>query len=147
MLRELRDQYINPKHILKRTSRQFVLDYGWFYTPMPLHTGVKLSKKAECYNNALNLTLDDPTLVYVEGFAIGKAGVPVSHAWATDGKGHAIDNTWASPSLFVNLTGVKNKSVGSLIDDWDHDWPLLHDLGDHPEHWLQLMGKGFTKLS
>jgi hypothetical protein len=149
--------YINPKQILVRTSSQFVRDYGWFYTPAPLPKGVPLGTKAECYNNALKLALDNPNFTYVEGFAIGRGGVRIHHAWVTDGTGRAIDNTWNRPGLvyagvpfkteFVTLIGLTNDDVGSLIDDWEHEWPLLNARGDHPEQWLEPKGNGSRKLT
>jgi hypothetical protein len=158
LLRQLHDDHnSNAKRVLKRTSRQFVLDYGWFYTPAPLPMGVTLAAKAECYNNALRLVLDNSNLVYVEGFAVGKDGLPIHHAWVTDRSGRAIDNTWDTPGIayagvpfkagVVSLIGLKNQSVGSLIDDWEHDWPLLQQEGDHPERWLEIQGNGSRKLT
>jgi hypothetical protein len=147
----------NPKGFLKRTSRQFVLDFGWFYKPGPLPQGVVLANEGECFNNALILALADPKLIYVEGFAALDGGPRTFHAWVTDGTGRAIDNTWVTPGVvyagvpfkrgWVSLMGLKNKGVGSLIDDWQHDWPLLRALGDKPKTWLELEGKGFAKLT
>jgi hypothetical protein len=62
--------------LLKRTSSQFVLEYGWFYTPSPLPQKLALGPDGECYNNALRLVLDDAKLIYVEGFAAGGGGPP-----------------------------------------------------------------------
>src|SRR5437016_1844254 len=95
MLRQLRaKERTNPKGILKRTSRQFVLEYGWWYELGPLPEDVTPANPNECYNNALNLVLDDSSLTYVEGFAAEEGGPRIHHAWVTDGKGRAIDNTW-----------------------------------------------------
>jgi len=75
----------------------------------------------------------------------------------TDGSVRDIDNTWKTPDIeyggvpfkaeFVSLIGLKKKSVGSLIDDWGHGWPLLGEMGAHPERWLELKGKGFRRLA
>jgi hypothetical protein len=142
---------------LKRSSYQFLLAYGWFYTPQPLPKKAAPGAVGECYNNALKLVLDDPGLMYIEGFAAGGDGLPIHHAWATDGTGRAIDITWATPGViyvgvpfkagWVSLMGLKYKGVGGLLDDWEHDWPLLRGLGDEPEKWLELKGRGAKKLT
>ena len=147
----------NARRILKRTSCQFVLDYGWFYTPSRLSKLVGPGPEGECYKNALMLVLDNPKLTYVEGYAAGGGSHPIRHAWATDGKGRVIDNTWRlSGSVYagvpfkvawVSSTGLKNKGIGSLIIDWEHDWPLLRELGDEPQKWLEMKGKGFRKVT
>jgi hypothetical protein len=144
MLTQLRAKdSTNPKGVLKRTSKQFVLEYGWFYKRAPLPQDVVLATRGECYNNALCLALENPSFVYCEGFAAGKGGSRIHHAWVTDGRGRAIDNTWVPPGMvyagvpfkagFVSLIGLMNDGVGSLLDDWEHDWPLLRELGDYPE--------------
>lgn len=147
----------NPKGYLKRTSRQFVFDYGWFYEPHPLPEHVECAREGECYNNALRLALEDSSLIYVEGFASGKGGPPIHHAWVTDGTGRVIDNTWSVPGAvyagvpfttqFVSITGLKNEGVGSLIDDWEHDWPLLRELTDQPELWMEPRGHGVIEIA
>jgi hypothetical protein len=158
MLRQLRAKdSTNPKGYLKRTSCQFVNDYGWFYRPTPLPAGLELANENECYNNALNLALDNPSLTYVEGFAAGPGGLRIHHAWVTDGNGRAIDNTWRVPGIvyagvpfkcgFVSLTGLRNRGVGSLLDEYTNDWPLLRELSDLPDTWLQVQGKGLMRLA
>lgn len=158
MLRQLRAKDgTNPKGFLKRTSCQFVHDYGWFYEPMELPIGVEPANENECYNNALNLALHDPSLIYVEGFCAGEGGLRIHHAWATNGDGRVIDNTWRTPGVvyvgvpfqcgFVSLTGLKNRGVGSLLDDFANDYPLLRELSDQPDHWLEPRGKGFLRIA
>jgi hypothetical protein len=144
----------NPNGVLKRTPRQFVLDYGWFYKPEPLPPGIVVANEGECFNNALQLALANPNLIYVEGYALG--GYPIAHAWVTDGSGRVFDNTWATLGLayagvpfktsWVSLIGLKNKGIGSLIDDWEHGWPLCGELGDTPKFWLESKGKGTREL-
>lgn len=158
LLRQLRANYnTNLKGYLKRTSRQFVADYGWFYEPGPFPQDVACGIENECYNNALRLTLEDKSLIYVEGFAAGASGLGIHHAWATDGAGRVIDNTWREPGVvyagvpfttpFVSVTGLRNEGVGSLIDDWQHDWPLLRRLTDQPEYWMEPRGRGVIEIA
>lgn len=158
LLRQLQaEDGTDPKGYLKRTSCQFVLDYGWFYEPGPFPQEVERGVEGECYNNAFRLALQDKSLVYVEGFATGKSGLRIHHAWVTDGTGRAIDNTWRKPGIvyagvpfttqFVSITGLRNKGVDSLIDDWEHDWPLLRELTEQPEHWLEPRGRGVVEIA
>jgi hypothetical protein len=44
-----------------------------------------------CFHNALTLVLRKPGLTYVEG--ILNIGLPIEHAWCTDGAGRVIDPT------------------------------------------------------
>jgi hypothetical protein len=158
MLHRLRAKHgTNAKGVLKRTPSQFIHDYGWFYEPAPLPDAVNPGNSNECYNNALVLALNEPSLIYVEGFAAGPGGLRIHHAWATDGTGRAIDNTWDAPDVvyvgvpfkcgFVSLTGLKNKGVGSLLDDYANDFPLLRELSDEPEKWLEPGGKGIVRIA
>jgi hypothetical protein len=50
-------------------------------------------------------------------------------------------------SGFVSLMGLKNKGVGSLLDDWENGYPLLRELGDRSEEWLEPRGNGFAKVT
>ena len=111
----------------------------------------------ECHTNAVELTLDDSSLVYCEGYALFSSGsLPTIHAWVTDGDGNAIDNTWDHPGVayagvpfddsFVSASVARNSAVVSLIDDYLNDWPLRRELGEQPEEWLELAGQGRTRL-
>jgi hypothetical protein len=146
------------KAILKRTFQQFVLEYGWWYEPAELPVKFATGMPQECHKNATELALADDSLIYCEGYALFRSGsLPTLHAWVTDGQGRAIDNTWPKPSvayagvpfqsLFVNLAALKNHATISLLDDWQHNWPLRGDLGDRPEEWLELRGRGTARIS
>ena len=146
------------KAFLKRTCQEFVLEYGWWYEPIELDQKIAIGTPQECHKNAVDLTLADDSLIYCEGYALFMSGsLPTLHAWVTDGHGRAIDNTWLQPgvayagvpfkSLFVNLTSLKNHATISLLDDWQNNWPLRGDLGDRPDVWLELRGRGTAKLN
>lgn len=146
------------KAFLKRTSHQFVLEHGWWYEPVELPKQIAIGTPEECHRNAVNLALDDDSMIYCEGYALFKdASLPVVHAWVTDGHGNAIDNTWLQPgvayagvpfrSLFVNMTALKNRAIVSLLDDYQNNYPLRGDLGDRPDEWLELRGCGLMKVS
>lgn len=141
------------KALLKRTLQEFVLEYGWWYEPADIEKRFATGTPQQCHKNATDLTLADNSLIYCEGYALFEpGGLPTIHAWVTDGQGRAIDNTWPKPgvayvgvpfkSLFVNMTALKNHAIVSLLDDYLNNWPLRGDLGDRPDEWLELRGRG-----
>ncbi len=142
---------------LKRNMERFVLDYGWWYSPCPLPHGLGRGAGQHCFANAFDLARADLALVYCEGYAIGRSGKVIHHAWVTDGKGSALDNTFAEPGrayagvpfqiVFLMTRAVKNHAVICLLDDWEHDWPLLGDLGDQPNEWIEPKGYGRTRIA
>ncbi len=159
LLQFLRTSQPTPaaKALLKRTMQQFVLDYGWWYEPAELPRDVPLGTPQECHKNAIDWAMDDDSLVYCEGLALSKgSSLPILHAWVTDGHGRAIDNTWPQPGVayagvpfragFVTLTALKNDAIGSLLDDYQNDYPLRGDLGDRPDEWLELRGRGTARV-
>src|ERR1700722_8420421 len=84
------------KKLLKRTMRQFVLEYGWWYEPCGSIEDFSLGLPQHCHKNATDLILTNDSLIYCEGYALARGvGQPTLHAWVTDGMGRAIDNTWA----------------------------------------------------
>jgi hypothetical protein len=158
MLHQLRAGGGRPGNgVLRRSSCQFLLDYGWWYEPVSLPKDVAKGNPNECYQNALLLALERDELVYVEGFAAGPGGLRIHHAWVTDGKGRAFDPTWNELGVvyvgvpfnagWVSLRGLTNKGVGSVIDDLEDGFPLLDDLGDRPDEWMEPRGMGFIKVT
>jgi hypothetical protein len=145
------------KALLKRTFQEFILEYGWWYEPIKLATRIPVGTQRQCHKNAVDLTVADESLIYCEGYALFKSGsVPTIHAWVTDGQGRAIDSTWSQPglayagvpfqSLFVNMTALKNHATISLLDDYQNVYPLRGDLGDRPDEWLELRGRGVRRV-
>jgi hypothetical protein len=143
--------------LLKRTLQEFVLEYGWWYEPAEPDVKIPKGTPQQCHTNATDLTLDDDSLIYCEGYALFKCGSqPTVHAWVTDGRGRAIDNTWPKPgvayagvpfrSLFVNMTALKNRATVSLLDDFQNNYPLRGELGDRPDEWLDLRGRGTERV-
>ena len=133
------------------------MEYGWWYDPVEPSSKIPAGRPQECHKNATDLILDDETLIYCEGFAQYESGSqPTLHAWVTDGQGRAIDNTWPKPgvayagvpfkSVFITLTALKNRAMGSLLDDWQNNYPLRGQLGDCPDGWLELRGRGKERL-
>lgn len=125
--------------------------------PAELPKGIALGAPQECHKNAVDLVLADDSLIYCEGYALFKGtSLPVLHAWVTNGKGAAIDNTWPQPGVayagvpfktqFVNMTALKNHAIISLLDDYQNGYPLRGDLGDRPDEWLERRGGGVAGL-
>jgi hypothetical protein len=148
---------VAAKAPLKRTLQQFVLDYGWWYEPAEFATKMATGTPNQCHTNAVALMHADHSLFYCEGYALFQSGTdPTIHAWATDGQGRAIDNTWPQPgvayagvpfrSLYVNMTALKNRAILSLLNNYQNNYPLRGDLGDRPDEWLDLRGQGMKRL-
>ncbi len=139
---------------MKRTRYKFVIDYGLWYEPHELPNDLSRGDDQQCFMNALDLASDKKELFYVEGFAIYTAtSLPVHHAWVTTGDGKAIDPTWDSPGAayagvpfrlsFLLTTVLAEKGINSILDDYQHDWPILGTLGDRSDEWLERRGIGF----
>jgi hypothetical protein len=146
------------KTLLKRTFHEFVLEYGWWYEPTETPKQLLLGTQRQCHKNAFDLTFIDDSLIYCEGYALFESGmIPTIHAWVTDGQGRAIDNTWQQPgvayagvpfkSIFVGMTALRNRAAVSLLDDWKNKYPLRGDLGDRPDEWLELRGRGEVRVN
>lgn len=159
LLQFLRDSVPTPaaQAFLKRTFQQFVLEYGWWYYPAELPSSIARGTPNQCHKNAADLCGSDGSLIYCEGYALFKpGGLPTIHSWATNGDGRVIDNTWPQPGvayagvpfkdLFVVMTALKNHATVSLLDDYQNDYPLRGELGDRPDEWLELRGRGFAKI-
>lgn len=160
LLNYLRSSPATPaaKALLNRTSQEFVLEHGWWYKPVELPKPIAIGIPAQCHTNAVDLNLDNDSLIYGEGYALFKAtSFPVIHAWVTDGNGNAIDNTWSQrgvayagvpfKSSFVNSTALKNRAIVSLLDDYQNNYPLRGDLADKPDEWFEHRGRGLMRLS
>lgn len=107
-----------------------------------------------CYRNAQELVLRDATgtLQYVEGYALGRAIIPVLHGWVTV-NGKVVDPTWlpvqerrvATPPTNWHYFGApfsradireiadlalprrrgRKGQLWSLLDYWEAEWPIL----------------------
>jgi len=92
-----------------------------------------------CFRNAFELTMKNPDLIYVEGFAT--CVIPTLHAWVVDQDGVIADPTWDAdegvkqyrPSGYYGVMFshkqclemmVKTGHYG-MLDAWQAGWPLL----------------------
>ena len=72
----------------------------------------------QCFYNAQILALKEPSLQYVEGFAIGRSGFPVHHAWCTIG-GKLVDLTWRTTT--PNHKGrLRDRVFGEIPEGWSY---------------------------
>ena len=158
LLTQLRNsgQSRGKNHLLQRTACEFVIEHGWWYTPLTLPDHIARGNENECFKNAFDLTFEDDGLIYVEGYAVFDKGPRTHHAWVTDRQGNAFDNSWPRPGVayagvpfllrFTNDSHVKNRAVVCLIGDYLNDWPLLRELGDRPHEWMDPRGTGRKKI-
>ncbi len=118
---------------------------------------MSLGEPNECFANAFWLAMDDPSLIYCEGFALDEDAYNITHhAWVTDGQGHAIDTTWSRIGVayagipfdlqWLNRRGIVNKAIICVLDDYMNGWPILGELGDKPDEWIDRRGSGTAML-
>jgi hypothetical protein len=114
---------------------EFVLKYGIEYDLAPLPDEIKKGTIKECFRNAYLACIRDPSLQYVEGYAMNI--IPIHHAWVTL-NGKALEVTWdsyyknTSPLYFgvpfktdyVDRVIAETGTYG-VLDQWRVDFPLL----------------------
>jgi hypothetical protein len=155
---ESRQKSISPKDTRTRTPSGFVLQYGYWYEPVPTPVEIPTGKPNECFANAFWLAFNNPSLICVEGFALyGHNQIMTAHAWVTDGKGRAIDTTWDRVGVayagvpfkldWLNKRYISQRAIVCILDDYMNDWPILRDLGDRPDEWIDRRGVGIERLS
>jgi hypothetical protein len=119
-----------------------------------------VTEMKQCFSNAQLLVICDHTdeLIYHEGYAVGRS-IVVHHGWVTI-NGKVVDSTWklkepTSRSLLPEHPvgelpkgymyfgfAIENEDyiihridhreiVGSLLDDWEGQYPLLRGIDPH----------------
>lgn len=91
LLLQLKAHAAHTSGHLKRSRPQFTLEFGWWYDAAPLPEGIHRGTPQECFTNAANVAIFDERFIYVEGVVCKSGGLPVHHAWVTDGNGRAFD--------------------------------------------------------
>ena len=71
-----------------------ILELGQSFTAQAKPKGIKWGKKKRCYDNAYDLIVKHPTMIYCEGYVfLEKVALPIEHAWCIDEAGGVVDNT------------------------------------------------------
>lgn len=74
---------------------EFVLFNGSVKHSYVMRTHLPRMLEANCFENATRVSISDPTMTYVEGFAsFGQDPIPTHHAWLEGPDGTIHDPTW-----------------------------------------------------
>ncbi|BAZ47091.1 hypothetical protein NIES4102_41370 (plasmid) [Chondrocystis sp. NIES-4102] len=74
---------------------ELVLDLGVEMSFSPLPEDIKLGFQKGCYYNSFRVLVDNPDLIYCEGYALqSDLSLPLIHAWLVNEDGQIIDPTW-----------------------------------------------------
>ena len=80
---------------------QICLDHGTEIAAVPVSAllehgiDVGVGQPRECFLNAYRVAIDEPDLLYTEGYGL-RFGIPMDHAWLTHtSTGQIVDPTWA----------------------------------------------------
>ncbi|WP_254511386.1 hypothetical protein [Anatilimnocola floriformis] len=128
----------------------FLRRYGRRYLPQDLPTKYAGGKFGVCYANSYRLA-SEHAVTYVEGYAIStRTASPHLHAWCVDEKGLVLDPTWRSGTFYFGIPfrlEFLKKAIAERtergdcyygwLDDWRPGWPLINELGEQPELWLE----------
>lgn len=129
--------------------------------------GQNVTEFKQCFANAQTMVLCQPEyeLVYHEGYAMGRALIPVHHGWVTI-NGKIVDSTWklehptsrsvlpAHPvgtipegheyvgAPFENVEYIEHRInfreiIGSLLDDYEGKYPLMRGVDPHDDESVQ----------
>ena len=106
----------------------FVLQLGFSMTPptLPLPAGMPKGTVKECYTNCFNWKYknQENPLTYCEGYAIGRLGLPVLHAWLVYPDGKVVDPTWCGESDYDDAepkwTPTPGKAYLGIPFDFDY---------------------------
>jgi len=129
--------------------------------------GQQVTEFKQCFANSQMLVLCQPgyELIYHEGYALGRACIPVHHGWVTI-NGKIVDPTWklerpASRSVLPehpigeipeghiyvgapieNVEYIRHRInfreiIGSLLDDWEGDYPLMRGVDPNDDESVQ----------
>ena len=91
----------------------FVLGLGEHTISVPhIRDSLEPATMRDCYRNAWDVALNEPNLIYTEGFAYSY-GVGIEHAWLTDRiTGDILDPTWAKVDSIHGIEPVAYEYMG-----------------------------------
>lgn len=126
-----------------RSFESLLLAHGIWFQPQRLPSGYRRMAIKQCYTNAYHLALNDPELIYVEGYAM--CVIPVLHAWVVKVGSHkVIDPTWESigggaaylgiPFQLKYLNRVMARS-GCAIDNYKDRFPIISGKHTIDRYW------------
>jgi len=114
-----------PEGFHYKSAEDFVLQNGETFNWKPVPDHIQMGRQKECFKNAFELAMMDPTLTYCEGYGLHM--IPTEHAWVVDQDGNVIDNTWRDfgdeppqyfgvkmPFDFVNDTIISQEHYGVI---------------------------------
>lgn len=87
--------YLKALHQMQILSSSFYLWLGHTFEVHPLPAAYSPGPLGQCYMNAGRLAVENPDLVYCEGWAFHAGIIPLHHAWCVDPSGKVIDPTWS----------------------------------------------------
>lgn len=136
---KLKKSMVKPKDFIYLGAEDFVLKEGReFKVNYRKLNKYPMGEVKQCYQNAFNLALAYPELIYVEGFA--STVIPTMHAWVIDQKGVVYDPTWSMkerkeeyrptgyygvPFSLKQCWEVMGQSNHyGVLDAWQAGWPL-----------------------
>lgn len=77
------------------SAEEMVLFAGEEITAFVDSTHLPSMRPGNCFGNAFEVALQDPTMRYYEGYAMMANSIPTHHGWLVDTDGNVHDPTWA----------------------------------------------------
>ncbi len=106
------------------------------------HKYVQRAMKACFWNSRCVVSAARGNLTYVEGYCFSGL-IPIHHAWACDQDGGVVDTTLPRGPAYAYLgipfkieyvKDITSSENCSVIDQWEHRWPLLMEPLDKNRH-------------
>lgn len=134
---EMIKQHCRKPDVPYQSTFDFLIQHGRLWEPAPLPGDVPLGEPKRCFENVAMFVVERDDLTYVEGYALPQdCPIPIPHAWLVDRDGGVVERTLRSPgTVYFGVAFRTSVVIGrmlktgyatSMLDDWRHDWPLLH---------------------